>query len=75
MFGPRPRPGSFESVHPNTQGRSMRTEIVLSQDAPELDLDLDLRVSDLPEQAESFGQGTYTSPSSYAMPRCGSTRR
>ncbi|MFJ8902328.1 SCO0268 family class II lanthipeptide [Streptomyces sp. NPDC102370] len=32
----------------------MRTEIVLSQDAPELDLDLDLRVSDLPEQAESF---------------------
>ncbi|MFZ4152169.1 SCO0268 family class II lanthipeptide [Streptomyces sp. CNH189] len=45
----------------------MRTEIVLSQDAPELDLDLDLRVSDLPEQTESFGQGTYTSPSSYAI--------
>ncbi|MFF1275876.1 SCO0268 family class II lanthipeptide [Streptomyces marokkonensis] len=45
----------------------MRTEIVLSHEAPELDLDLDLRISDLPEQAESFGQGTYTSPSSYAI--------
>ncbi|REH18603.1 lantipeptide (TIGR04451 family) [Streptomyces sp. 2221.1] len=57
----------FESVHPNTQGRSMRTEIVLSHEAPELDLDLDLRVSDLPEQAASFGEGTFTSPSSYAI--------
>ncbi len=67
MSGPQPRPWTFESVHPTIQGRSMRTEIVLSHEAPELDLDLDLRISDLPEQAESFGQGTYTSPSSYAI--------
>ncbi|MGW3566347.1 SCO0268 family class II lanthipeptide [Streptomyces sp. NPDC000941] len=41
----------------------MRTEIVLQND----DLDLDLRVSDLPEGTEQFGQGTFTSPSSYAI--------
>ncbi|MFC7819597.1 MULTISPECIES: SCO0268 family class II lanthipeptide [unclassified Streptomyces] len=36
----------------------MRSEIVLSHGAPELelDLDLDLPFSGLPEQAESFGQ-------------------
>ncbi|MGO4748590.1 SCO0268 family class II lanthipeptide, partial [Streptomyces sp. 2MCAF27] len=43
----------------------MRTEIVLQND--DLDLDLDLQVSDLPEGTEQFGQGTFTSPSSYAI--------
>jgi len=58
---------STSLVQVDKQGESMRTEIVLQNDAPEFDLDLDLRVSDVPEQAQQFGQGTYTSPSSYAI--------
>lgn len=59
--------GEFQSVHLDTSGRSMRTEISLQNDDLDLDLDIDLRVSDLPEGTEQFGQGTYTSPSSYAI--------
>ncbi|MGG2464672.1 SCO0268 family class II lanthipeptide [Streptomyces sp. RGM 3693] len=44
----------------------MRTEIVLHE-FDEADLDLDLRISDVSDQAQEFGQGTYTSPSSYAI--------
>ncbi|GHB24025.1 hypothetical protein GCM10010377_12400 [Streptomyces viridiviolaceus] len=60
--------GVFEPVQLVQPGRSMRTETVLQNDAAsDLDLDLDLRVSDVPEQTQQFGQGTYTSPSSYAI--------
>lgn len=59
--------GEFQSVHFDLPGRSMHTKIDLQDDDLDLDLDLDLRVSDLAEGTEQFGQGTYTSPSSYAI--------
>ncbi|GLW53474.1 SCO0268 family class II lanthipeptide [Kitasatospora phosalacinea] len=43
----------------------MRTEITLQADTAELDLDL--RIADVTEQTQELGQGTYTSPSSYAI--------
>ncbi|MFC7512348.1 SCO0268 family class II lanthipeptide [Streptomyces thermocarboxydus] len=67
MSGPQQRPGVFESVHPHHPREKHAYRDRSVPGCPELDLDLDLRVSDLPDQAESFGQGTYTSPSSYAI--------
>ncbi|GAA3048455.1 SCO0268 family class II lanthipeptide [Kitasatospora albolonga] len=43
----------------------MRDEIMFQDDAA--DLDLDLRISEVSEGTQQFGQGTYTSPSSYAI--------
>ncbi|MEV1053887.1 SCO0268 family class II lanthipeptide [Streptomyces sp. NPDC049887] len=46
----------------------MRNEFILQADSgADFDLDLDLRVSDVPEHTQEFGQGTFTSPSSYAI--------
>ncbi|MET9094655.1 MULTISPECIES: SCO0268 family class II lanthipeptide [Streptomyces] len=43
----------------------MRTEMIVANDAA--DLDLDLRISEVTDQTQEFGAGTYTSPSSYAI--------
>ncbi|MFE7619021.1 SCO0268 family class II lanthipeptide [Streptomyces sp. NPDC057496] len=43
----------------------MRTEMILANDAT--DLDLDLRIAEAPDQTQEIGGGTYTSPSSYAI--------
>ncbi|GGQ63652.1 MULTISPECIES: SCO0268 family class II lanthipeptide [Kitasatospora] len=42
----------------------MRNEILVQQDT---DLDLDLRIAEVAEETQAFGQGTFTSPSSYAI--------
>ncbi|MFF0293275.1 SCO0268 family class II lanthipeptide [Kitasatospora sp. NPDC004615] len=49
----------------------MRNEILVQQDS---DLDLDLRIAEVSDETQAFGQGTFTSPSSYAIgtrcPKC-----
>ncbi|MET9699015.1 SCO0268 family class II lanthipeptide [Streptomyces sp. NPDC006529] len=43
----------------------MRIEMILANDAS--DLDLDLSISEVTDQTQEFGAGTFTSPSSYAI--------
>ncbi|MET3984847.1 SCO0268 family class II lanthipeptide [Streptomyces sp. NPDC098789] len=43
----------------------MRIEMILANDTS--DLDLDLSISEVSDQSQEFGAGTFTSPSSYAI--------
>ncbi|MGW7410883.1 SCO0268 family class II lanthipeptide [Streptomyces sp. NPDC054863] len=45
----------------------MRIEFALQETQDSADLDLDLRISDVADGADEFGQGTWTSPSSFAI--------
>ncbi|MER5848646.1 SCO0268 family class II lanthipeptide [Streptomyces sp. NPDC002012] len=44
----------------------MRTEMIIANDIA-ADLDLDLRISEVSDETQEFGAGTYSSPSSYAI--------